>query len=79
MQCGCAVACTDNKGYLEMAVDGDTALVSPVGNAQALANNIIRLATDNALRYELSRHGNEFIQRFDIEESYRNFRNALNL
>lgn len=79
MQCGCAVACTDNKGYLEMAKDGVTALVSPVGDARKLAGNIVRLATDDALRYSIARQGNEFIQELDIEASYRKFKHALGL
>ncbi len=31
MICGAAVVCTDNRGYREMAIDGRTALVAPVG------------------------------------------------
>ena len=79
MQCGCAVACTDNKGYLEMAKDGVTALVSPVGDARKLADNIVRLATDDALRHSIARQGNAFIQGLDIEVSYRKFKCALGL
>lgn len=79
MQCGCAVACTDNKGYLEMAKDGDTALVSPVGDARKLADNIVRLASDDALRHSIARQGNAFIQGLDIEVSYRKFKCALGL
>ena len=79
MQCGCAVACTDNKGYLEMATDGFTALVSPVGDARKLADNIVRLATDDTLRHSIARQGNAFIQGLDIEVSYRKFKCALGL
>ncbi len=79
MQCGCAVACTDNKGYLEMARDGVTALVSPVGDAKALADNIVRLAEGDALRCQIAHRGNAFIQQLDIEESYRKFKHALGL
>lgn len=46
MICGAAVACTDCKGYLEMAQDGRNALISPVGDARALAANILRLLGD---------------------------------
>lgn len=79
MQCGCAVACTDNKGYLEMAKDGVTALVSPVGDARKLAGNIVRLATDDAMRFSIAKQGNAFIQGLDIEASYRKFKHALGL
>lgn len=77
MMCGCAVACTDNKGYLEMAKDGETALISPVGDAVSLANNIIRLIEDDDLRYRIAKRGNEKIQQFDIEQSYKRMKDCL--
>lgn len=77
MQCGCAVACTDNKGYLEMAHDGETALVSPVGDAEALAENICRLIEDKDLRLRIAKNGENFIHKFDIEASYQKFKSAL--
>ena len=70
MMCGQAVCCTDNAGYQEMAIDGETALVSPVGDSEAMANNIIRLIEDEELRYRIANNGYQFIQRFTWEESY---------
>lgn len=70
MMCGQAVCCTDNAGYQEMAIDGETALVSPVGDSEAMANNIIRLIEDEELRYRIANDGYQFIQRFTWEESY---------
>ena len=78
MQCGCAVACTDNKGYLEMAKDGENALVSPVKDPQALAKNIIRLIEDDQLRHTIALNGNKFIHEFDIEKSYLKLKKFLN-
>ena len=78
MQCGCAVACTDNKGYLEMAKDGETALVSPTKDSQALAKNIIRLIEDDQLRCTIAMNGNKFIHEFDIEKSYLKLKKFLN-
>ena len=77
MLCGCAVACTDNNGYLEMAKDGETALVSPVGDANALADNMTRLITDNQLRIAIAQQGNRMIQEFDIELAYRQIKRIL--
>ena len=77
MQCGCAIICTDNLGYLEMAKDGERALVSPVGDAKRLAENILRLIEDDGLRIQIARNGHEFIKTFDIEESYRKFKKVL--
>lgn len=79
MICGTAVACTNNKGYLEMAKDGDTALVSPIKDAQALANNIIRLIKDDELRHRIARNGNEFIKQFKWDDSYKKLKETLNI
>lgn len=70
MICGQAVCCTDNDGYKEMAIDGETALLSPVKNPGALANNIIRLIENDELRVRIACRGNEFIQKFRWDESY---------
>ncbi len=77
MLCGCAVACTDNDGYLEMAKHGKNALVSKVNDVTGLANNINTLVTDKELRYRLSRQAAKDMQRFDIEKSYAVFKEAI--
>lgn len=79
MICGAAVACTNNKGYLEMAKDGETALVSPIKDVQALANNIIRLIKDDELRHRIARNGNEFIKQFKWDSSYKKLKETLNI
>ena len=79
MICGAAVACTDNKGYLEMAKDGETALVSPIKDSKALAENIIRLINDDELRYRIATNGNRFIQRFTWDESYAKLKRTLGI
>ena len=60
-----------------MAQDGVNALVSPVGEAEALAMNIIKLIEDDQLRYRLANAGYELIQNFDIEKSIEKFEQAL--
>lgn len=52
--CGCAITVTDNFGHREFAIDGETALVSPVGEVEQLAANIVRLARDAAFRARLN-------------------------
>lgn len=79
MLCGQAVACTDNRGFREMAKDGNTALLSPVNDAEALAANIIRLIEDDELRYRIAQSGMEFIQHLSIENSYKLFKQVLRL
>lgn len=73
MLCGQAVACTDNDGYKEMALDGVNALLSPVGDANALAANIVRIVKDDVLRYSLAKSGLKSIKEFDFDVSYKKF------
>lgn len=77
MICGQAVCCTDNPGHREMAVDGETALLSPVRAPEALAQNIIRLIEDDRLRIAIARRGNESIQQFRWENSYQTLKQLL--
>lgn len=77
MMCGQAVVCTNNKGYLEMAKDGFNALISPIEDATSLANNIIKLITDDSLRFQIANNGLKSIQSFSIEESYLKFKEIL--
>lgn len=79
MICGAAVACTDNMGYREMAKDEETALLSPIKNSKALANNIIRLIEDDNLRYRIAKSGHEYIKEFNINYSYSKLKSVLNL
>lgn len=80
MLCGQVVACTDNLGYQEMAKHEQTALISPVGDPQALAHNIIRLIDDDQLRFKLAEAGNAYIkEHFSWEKAHQSFDNVLGL
>lgn len=79
MICGAAVACTDNLGYREMAKDGETALLSPIKDSMALANNIVRLIEDDELRFRIAENGNKFIKKFSWDVSYKKLLETLNL
>ena len=76
MMCGCAVVCTDNDGYREMAANQQTALVSPIKNPRMLAENMIRLIEDDKLRMEIAENGHRYIQRFTWDESYKRFKSV---
>lgn len=71
MECGCALCCTDIGGFADYAINNDTALVSPVYNIQALADNIIKLITNNELRIKIATNGNNYIQRFRFDKSFK--------
>lgn len=77
MICGCAIACTDIDGYKEMVEDGVTALLSPIKDPKSLADNIIKLIEDDALRFELAKRGNEHIKKFNWESSYKKFKRVI--
>ena len=71
MLCGQAVACSDNPGYKEMAIDSQTALLSPINDIETLAKNIIKLISNDSLRYRLAAAGYEYVRhKFSWEKSY---------
>jgi glycosyltransferase involved in cell wall biosynthesis len=69
MLCGAAVAATDADGYREFAIHEDTALLSPVQDPRRLADNILRLVRDSALRAHIASRGHEHIQQFTWERA----------
>ena len=57
MACGAALVTYDNGGCRDYARDGETALVAPRRDVEALAAGLARLATDPALRARLAAAG----------------------
>jgi len=77
MQCGCAVVCTDNDGYKEMANHAVTALLSPVGDAESLAQNIVRLIEHDSLRINIARNGYDNIKKYTWERAYSKLKDLI--
>lgn len=77
MMCGQAVACTDVAGFKEMAKNNENALLSPVGDVQALASNIIRLIEEDEFRFKIAQCGFKSIQNMSIDKTYELFKNAV--
>jgi len=75
--CGCAVCCTNIDGFSMYAFDNKTALLSPVFDINALAENILKLMTNNDLRIQLAKAGNNYIQQFTWKKAYKKFKNIL--
>jgi glycosyltransferase involved in cell wall biosynthesis len=69
MACGCAVVSTDCGGNREYAEHGVTALLSPPGDPEALAKNLLRVLQDDDLRIRLALEGHRRIQAFTWERS----------
>ena len=77
MICGCAVCCTDIGGFRDYAIDGKTALLSPIYNPEALAGNIGRLIEDDTLRIHIAKEGANNVQKYTWNSSVECFENAL--
>ncbi len=77
MICGCAVVCTNAKGFLEMAEDGKNALITPIKDAVATADAVIKLIEDEALREMLVGNALQSVREYDIEKSYKMFRTNI--
>jgi glycosyltransferase involved in cell wall biosynthesis len=77
MACGCALVTSSTRGSDEFAIDGETALVSSPRDVDAMARNIVTLLSDDALRLRLARAGNEYVRRFDWDESARTLEEFL--
>ena len=67
LQCGAALVSTDIEGSSSFAIDGETALLSPIKDPPALAANLLRLYRDQELRLELAQNGHALIQDFTWE------------
>lgn len=61
---------TDVGGNSEEVVNGETGLVVPVGNVQALSNAILRLLSDTDFAQRLGEHGRQRVLSMFTEESY---------
>lgn len=61
MACGVALVTYDNGGCRDYALDGQTALVAPRRDVEALATGLTRLATDEPLRARLAAAGSAYV------------------
>jgi glycosyltransferase involved in cell wall biosynthesis len=69
MACGCALVTTDNGGSADYAVEGETAVVVPPGDATGLAEGVVRLLGDDDLRLRLAAAGERWVRRFDWDRA----------
>src|SRR5581483_2265915 len=78
MACGAALVSTDHGGVRAYASHGETALLSPAGEPEALAENIFRLVQDEALRIRIAEAGHDHIQEFTWGRAVNQFLTAIN-
>ena len=62
--CGTAVVASDGPGLRDSVRDGETGLLVPYGDRGRLADALIRVLTDGALRARLADEGREWAARF---------------
>ena len=57
MACATPIVCSDILGFRDVVVDGREALMTPSGDRDALADTLVRLLDDEALRIQLGTTG----------------------
>ena len=78
MACGTALVSTDYLGVHEYAENGVNALLSPVRDSVALAENAIRLIEDQRLRVKIAKSGvDSVIQAFDWKVAVDKFEEVI--
>jgi glycosyltransferase involved in cell wall biosynthesis len=66
MYCGLPVIASSSGGQIDFLKDGETGFLIPVGDIDALADRILRLGRDEALRRQMSEFNREYVKRFHI-------------
>ena len=72
MACGCALVTTNCLGIMEYANE-ENAMISKPKDVQAMYDNIDKLLSNNELRIELAKKGNEAIQNRNLKLSEEQF------
>lgn len=67
--CGTPTVASDAPGLRESVIDGETGLLVPHGDAEALADGLQRLITEPELRTRMGRQAREFSQSFSWDAS----------
>jgi glycosyltransferase involved in cell wall biosynthesis len=75
--CGAALVATDIDGHREFAFHEQTALTSPARSPSALAQNILHLIQNPALRIQLAKNGNQFVRQLTYDRAAASFEAAL--
>lgn len=73
MYCGLPVIASSRGGQTDFLRDGETGFLIPVGDVDALAERILRLAGDEALRQRISEFNLNYVERFHIAEVARQY------
>ena len=69
MACGCVLVSSKYRGVLEYAVDGKNALLSPIKDSKAMADNIVKVFENNKLQKKLIEGGIETAEQRSLKVS----------
>jgi len=69
--CGTVAVATDADGLRDSVRDGETGLLFPYGDHEALADRLVRILTDNGLRERLTGKALEWARSFTWDEAAR--------
>ena len=67
MHCGLPIVSTNNGGQTDFLVDGENALMVPIEDGEAIANQIENLMSNEILRFKMSEINAEDIKKYYIE------------
>jgi N-acetyl-alpha-D-glucosaminyl L-malate synthase BshA len=73
MYCGLPVIASSSGGQTDFLREGETGFLIPVGDVDALAERILRLARDRALRQRISEFNQQHAERFQIADVARRY------
>jgi len=77
MACKVPVICTDIGGVKDFAFDGETALLVPPNNPEAIANSIIKIIKNRELKEKLINNAFQKIQQFDWNKNTQKFEKIM--
>lgn len=77
MACGAALVSTSYAGVKEYAINKKNALLSPIKDADGLANNIIKLLENDDLRQQIANAGVKTAQEFSWINAYQKFESVI--
>jgi glycosyltransferase involved in cell wall biosynthesis len=77
MACRLPTVLTNVGAVPEYTIPGRTALVSEPGNIQALAQNLIRILSDEQFAADIGNAGYDYVRRFSLETAGNSFENIL--
>lgn len=75
--CGCALVSTNAEGLTVFAHHQETALTTEPANAEALAKELLLLLQNSDFRITLAQKGNEYIQRYNWNQSIKKIRDLF--